>query len=66
MNSLLLNATMKKQKSKKRLEKVASDASNLPDGVDSNNLAQPILSEFMEIKREADSPKQPIKQKKKK
>ena len=61
MNSLLLNATMKKQKSKKRLAKVAND---LPDGVDNNNLAQPILSEFMDIKREADSPKQPIKQKK--
>ena len=66
MNSLLLNATMKKQKSKKRLAKVASDTSNLPDGVDNNNLAQPILSEFIEIKREADSPKQPIKPKKKK
>ena len=63
MNSLLLNATKKKQKSKKRLAKVANDTSNLSDGVDNNNLAQPILSEFMDIKREADSPKQPINRK---
>ena len=63
MNSLLLNATMKKQKSKKRLAKVTSDTNNLPDGVYDNNLAQPILSEFMDIKREANSPKQTTKQK---
>jgi hypothetical protein len=66
MNSLLLNATRKKQKFKERLAKVVGDTSNLPDGVDNNNLAQPILSEFMDIKREAGSSKQTIKQKNKK